>query len=64
MYGPGILPSDTSWHDTASSVRRSSGEYAAHYEKLTAFRHCLTPDAMSQDTGAIWVYHGHTVAFE
>jgi hypothetical protein len=48
----------------ARSVRCWSGEYAAHSEKLTAFRPSVTACAISQDTGATWVYHGHTVAFE
>src|SRR5262245_20818574 len=61
---PGILPSDASWHDASSSVRCVSGGYAAHSEKLTALRPSATALAISHDTGAISVYHGHAVRFE
>jgi len=46
------------------SVRCISGGYDAHSEKLSAFRPSATPRAISHDTGAICVYHGHTVLFE
>src|SRR5262249_55855805 len=61
---PGILPADAAWHDASSSWRCRSGEYAAHSEKLTALRPSFTPYDMSQDTGATWVYQGHTVRVE
>jgi hypothetical protein len=64
VHGPGILPSVTSLHETVKSIRCCSGEYAAQSEKLTAFRPSYTALAISQETGATWVYHGHTVWFE
>ena len=61
---PGIFPLVASSHDAASSVCCCAGEYVPHSEKFTTFRPSATPSAISQDTGATRVYHGHTVWFE
>jgi hypothetical protein len=61
---PGILPLDASRHDAANNICCCAGEYAAQSEKLTALRPALTAYAISQDSGALWVYQGHSVALE